>query len=431
QVLCFYGYFKESVTESALENHRVRKCDIYYYLEDDSIQVNEHKQENSGIPQGTFIRRHQVQKNEDEFFTLDDFDIGASITIYGRTFHVVSCNAATKRYLERTLGRPPVQALPFPADKFEMERVEFMSRETGCDPGARHNIKKNPMKDFAEAKLGNTVNNAGREGFLRFDRKVLRFHAVWDDRGALYGDLQEFKVHYFLTDDTMEVLTVPGANNGRDPYPLLLKRARLPRNGQPAAGFYAWRDLYVGAEINVYSRRLQLVDADATTRRFYEQQGTPLAAALGVERPRARAVERQLPPPTGFGSEEDSLASCVGSLVLKPPVKTFKENRVLRYMATMVTRAPEDAGRTFVIQYFITDDTIMVAEPPKRNSGIIGGKFLARMPHRHADGAPVRPGDLYVGQELQLMAHRFRVVAADEAALRYMEITPEVWPEAD
>lgn len=50
QVLRFFGYFKESVVESRLENYRIRKLTIYYYLEDHSIMINEPKQENSGTP---------------------------------------------------------------------------------------------------------------------------------------------------------------------------------------------------------------------------------------------------------------------------------------------------------------------------------------------------------------------------------------------
>ena len=38
-VLCFYGYFKDAVHESAGENYRVHKCNIFYYTEDDSIEV--------------------------------------------------------------------------------------------------------------------------------------------------------------------------------------------------------------------------------------------------------------------------------------------------------------------------------------------------------------------------------------------------------
>lgn len=51
KVLRFNCYFKESVHESRLENYRIRKCVLYYYLEDDSMHVSEPKVENSGIPQ--------------------------------------------------------------------------------------------------------------------------------------------------------------------------------------------------------------------------------------------------------------------------------------------------------------------------------------------------------------------------------------------
>tara|TARA_B110001452_G_scaffold43255_2_gene33122 strand:- start:2096 stop:2986 length:891 start_codon:yes stop_codon:yes gene_type:complete len=51
KVLRFDCYFKESVHESRLENYRIRKCVLYYYLEDDSMHVSEPKCENSGIPQ--------------------------------------------------------------------------------------------------------------------------------------------------------------------------------------------------------------------------------------------------------------------------------------------------------------------------------------------------------------------------------------------
>lgn len=57
QVLRFYGYFKESVVESRLENMRIHNVLIYYFLEDKSIMIIEPKQENSGIPQGAFLKR--------------------------------------------------------------------------------------------------------------------------------------------------------------------------------------------------------------------------------------------------------------------------------------------------------------------------------------------------------------------------------------
>lgn len=39
KVLRFSGYFKEAVHASAVENWRVRKCLVYFYLEDDSMHI--------------------------------------------------------------------------------------------------------------------------------------------------------------------------------------------------------------------------------------------------------------------------------------------------------------------------------------------------------------------------------------------------------
>ena len=63
KVLRFYGYFKESVVESRLENYRIRKLIIYFYLEDNSVSIIEPKQTNSGIPQGAFVKRQKVKIN--------------------------------------------------------------------------------------------------------------------------------------------------------------------------------------------------------------------------------------------------------------------------------------------------------------------------------------------------------------------------------
>jgi hypothetical protein len=50
------------VVESRLENFKIRKLIIYYYLEDHSILINEPKEMNSGTPQGIFLKRQMVLK---------------------------------------------------------------------------------------------------------------------------------------------------------------------------------------------------------------------------------------------------------------------------------------------------------------------------------------------------------------------------------
>ena len=48
--MSFKGYFKESCVETPLEAYRVRKLTIFYYLDDNTCEIYEKKQENSGIP---------------------------------------------------------------------------------------------------------------------------------------------------------------------------------------------------------------------------------------------------------------------------------------------------------------------------------------------------------------------------------------------
>jgi len=88
--------------------------------------------------------------------------------------------------------------------------------------------------------------------------------------------------------------------------------------------------------------------------------------------------DREFPPYNGWGSEEDSLCSCMG-LLPKPPKRDFikfmeKDRRgldsnVLRFLAKMETTKPIDTDRRFIISYFLSDDTVLVFEPPVRNSG--------------------------------------------------------------
>lgn len=51
QVLRWFGYFTEEVPDSRIENCRIRKVVIRYYLDNDTLDVLEPRQTNSGIDQ--------------------------------------------------------------------------------------------------------------------------------------------------------------------------------------------------------------------------------------------------------------------------------------------------------------------------------------------------------------------------------------------
>lgn len=59
QVLRFCAFFQERVPDSPEERWRVRRCHLLHYLEDGSTQVEEPHEDNSGLRQGTLLRRHR------------------------------------------------------------------------------------------------------------------------------------------------------------------------------------------------------------------------------------------------------------------------------------------------------------------------------------------------------------------------------------
>ncbi|GLE00936.1 hypothetical protein PINS_up009733 [Pythium insidiosum] len=450
KVLCFGAYFLEAVHESNVENYRVRKCEVFYYLEDDTIQITEPKVENSGILQGNFVKRHRIPKPESDaqgnmqFFSVRDLNVGAELTFYGRTFHLISADAFTREHLTQRCGVvvPPNEAPP--RDAYTELRFAHMSRETGMDPNANYGKKQYPMKEFMEARLGKFARPPDfLRRFLDHDRHVLRFFALWDDTDKLYGMKHRYTVHFFLADNTIEILESYERNSGCDPFPKLLNRAKLSRDprkqvsaavcdneteeslARHAQNMYSWQDFAIGKYISIYNRQILLLDADATTREWFDAHGQPLGPAIVVA-DAPKAVPPFVPPPhDGFGSEDDSLQSCY-HLLPKAPLKSLESldtTEVLRFRARFETTKPEDVDRRFILSVIVSDASVLIMEPAQRNSGIVGGKFLERTRVKRSDGSGAYLGlnDFYVGARVQISGQRFVIYEMDDYSMHFME----------
>ena len=169
----------------------MRKCTIYMYLEDESVHVEEPRQPNSGIPQGVFLKRHRVPKdNEGGVFGPADISVGSTCTMYGRTFFVVSCDAFTREYLAGALGLEVAPDGTYPDDPIDGYRAT-LKKDTSANPyppAPRDDV----LAAYIEAAAGKPSNALAPDKLKKLlanDRKVLRFFAVWDDRGALYLSL--------------------------------------------------------------------------------------------------------------------------------------------------------------------------------------------------------------------------------------------------
>ncbi|XP_022271724.1 EF-hand domain-containing family member C2 isoform X4 [Canis lupus baileyi] len=417
------------------------------------------------MPQGTSIRRQRISlppPDEDQFYTVHHFNINIDIIFYGRTFKIYDCDTFTKNFLKK-IGvklNPPGQCPEDPYMKIRRETLDCMK-------------PLRPYESFDTLKQ-----------FLEYDRKVLRFFCLWDDSATLFGDRRELILHYFLSDDTIEVKEVMPHNSGRDAMSLFLQRRKLPKYGPPGVcqpgqvtdrtvlniygglkenrvdgylldkyklgkldqEFYKDSDLFIGATINVWGRKVLLCDCDEFTKTYYKTKyGIENFTSIPCKAPPLPKIERKFPPYTGFGSEEDSLRSCIG-LVPTPHQRDFKKfmekdsygniSNTLRFFAKLITHKCADVDRMFVISYFLSDDTISVFEPIERNSGITGGKFLKRIrvkkPGQEVFKSElseyIKAEELYIGATVNVNGYLFLLLNADEYTLNYMETNSDMFP---
>lgn len=401
RVSIFVACFVEPATEVTEE--RSRKVEIKFFHEDNSIEIIEPKIENSGIMQGKFLKRHQIFKpvtritpsstqsstnkkdlanhRKSLLYTLQDMTAGAELEIYNRTYTICDCDLNTKQYMAEVLQIPFGAPLALPNSLYDPKSRPGMSRSVQSRVAAMATANKHISSgaSTASSTVSNYTSGGSRKkksGFFEYDRKVLRFFGIWDSRDTLFGDVLRVKLHYTLADDLIEIIAIPDRNSGRDPLPTLLKKSvimkRVPLQGDgfennglfrsttpntpsaeaggggrsmsPSAAYeerpYHWSDLHIGDTIAVASMHVQLVDADAFTRQFYQEKDMPLAAPIELEQPVYPTVKSEIPPYNGFGSEEDSLQTCKPSLIPTAPMKDGQkmnlfQGMILRFKATL------------------------------------------------------------------------------------------------
>jgi hypothetical protein len=108
------------------------------------------------------------------------------------------------------------------------------------------------------------------------------------------------------------------------------------------------------------------------------------------------------------------------------------DRKILRFRARMNTQAPEDVSRIFVIKYFLADDTVAIFEPPLKNSGVLGGKFLERCRLKKPESNEFYcQADFFTGATVIANKFTFTIFQADEYTLSYMESDPSAHPMSD
>jgi len=426
KVLHFKGFYTEDIVDSPIEKHRTRFLDIYYYLVDDSVAINEPAIENSGIPQGKFLTRQLLPTGEGAaVLHWTKLNVAMDLLVYGKRIRVNECDAFTREYLT-SQGIDVNSNETAPADAFSQSRYK---------PGQSYTTPS-------------TLDTYGK--FLTLDRHVLRFYAMWDDRKQLFGEARRFLIHFYMADDTMEIKEIHTANNGRDPFPTLVQRQRMSKKLVPktfpsvektivaeSSGFFEARDLRVGQTIEVGSRAMFIYDADNFTRKFTtEHLGVEQPPIASVESmlPQTSPIEHKLPDYNGFGSIEDSEQNCKRIVPDRPKKNYLKMlingNEQLRFEAVMATNSEIDKDRRFIISLRLSDDMIAIQEIQSRNSGLSAGRFLeySRIPKPGSSlNSPVYYGlnDFSIGATIIAFSHRFKVIGCDRHVVHWIDAHPE------
>ncbi|KAL7063803.1 hypothetical protein AAHC03_05528 [Spirometra sp. Aus1] len=380
----------------------------------------------SGLPQGTLLRRQRVPKNDvGDHYIWKELNIGQNLTVYGRVYRIINCDEFTKNF-------------------FESEGLELNEPEKAPEDPY---LTKRAIR---EAIALNTTPSSfdKRRQHLELDRQVLRFYAAWDDRDEMFGELRKFVIHYYLMDDTLEVREKHERNDGRDPFSVLIRRERIPKDRDAVPPtfpsvclelteneikeYFTPKDLRIGNTIVIFGRAFLIYDCDNFTKAWYYQNfGLTEFKPVPVDPPKKEITKMELPFYNGYGTLEDSLASSK-TFMPKPPKVDFEKQvdysaKVLRYEVKLDSVRPDDALRRFILSYRLADDMISIYEVGLRNTGFPGGYFLRRSRVAKPGSTAEQPryygpADFELGAIIDVFGTRFVIMDADEYVIKFMDV---------
>lgn len=239
-----------------------------------------------------------------------------------------------------------------------------------------------------------------------------------------------------MADDTVEVREVHHPNDGRDAFPKLLNRQRLPYKSdvnQPGLHFIGdnyltCNEIHPDRPIEAFGRYYEICGVDQVTQDHMKNCFGRDFVLGNIPTPHApEPTERQIPPYNGFGNEVDTLGYIYDLVPKKPKGDFFKsvdnDKKILRYNARFNTRVPEDIDRRFIISFYLADDSISIYEPAVKNSGIIEGPFLRRYKYKNVDknNEFITPTELGIGCDIKINGYSYHILSCDDYTKKYLQ----------
>ncbi|EPY29330.1 rib72 protein-like protein [Strigomonas culicis] len=428
KVLRFFAYYVENVVDSTIEDSRVRKVKIHYFLADGTVSITEIPAVvNSGLQPGTIVSRYK--EPHIDVFALS---LGGEVECRGIRYQLVDCDAATREFYE-VMGIPQPEPFDYPIDKFEASKKPRSKEVDEQHAAMRREVEMQAAKAAGtHASLLTPEERVKARSFFEHDRNVLCFYAVWDKR--------EFRIQYYIADGTIAVMFDHVENDGRDSFVTFTRRGKVPRNARDlllntetlnrpvgrATEYLTLDDLRLGATVDIYSRPFFIYDCDPKTHAYMAQKGVPTTP---YPRPTAERdfirVQKTRP------QLQDSHTNKSAGQTFGASRMTFEDNTekkdvlkytrflqdVFRFGAVLANPKEIDSGRRFLVCYYLADDTMSVCEILVHNSGHRSGLIFARRRVPEISD----PRTLKVGDKVTLDSVVYTLTEMDERTQKYID----------
>nr|CCC48028.1 conserved hypothetical protein [Trypanosoma vivax Y486] len=283
KVLRFYGVLDERGKKGS---GVVRKLEVMYFIEDDSIAVVERPTTNEAVP-ALFLSRGWLPKTgsiekaleftfahrvngmrepyvgEEGHYMLTDLSVGATINILGRNVFLYDCDDYTRSYYAEALGVRQQDAIDCFDEYGLPPKVSIVSFRSNITPASTAAVAA------SGTKVAEEQSDARRKSTLRFLLRLI-------EPSSIEQRVRRFTLTYY-TETQFSMVHESAVKNSGYTGGCFCSRRRLPKPSGGPDAYYTLEDFSIGAVIEVNAHKFEIINMDEHTANFIAGKSATLS----------------------------------------------------------------------------------------------------------------------------------------------------------